>query len=101
MKFAAAQLLPTGILILFLLPGYTGFFMDEYTIYVNQVEEWQMLNDTHALDTVFQRARRNLVGGGTVVLARKNTGGKTDRFDEMSTLDDLETYRKNVYKNLH
>lgn len=74
--------------------------MEEYTIYVNQVEEWQTVNDTAALDTIFQRAKRNLVGGGTVTLVRKNPGGRTDKFDELSTLEDLEAYRKNVYKNL-
>jgi hypothetical protein len=75
--------------------------MEEYIIYVNQVEEWQTLNDTNALDQVFQRAKRNLVGGGTVVLARQNPRGQTDRFDTFSTLDDLEAYRKNIYKHLH
>lgn len=75
--------------------------MEEYTIYVNQVEEWQMINDSAALDTIFQRAKRNLVGGGTVVLARRNSNGRTDKFDELSTLEDLESYRKNVYKVLH
>ena len=75
--------------------------MEEYTIYVNQVEEWQMVNDTASLDTIFQRAKRNLVGGGTVVLARKNSNGRVDAFDQISTLEDLESYRKNVYKTLH
>ena len=74
--------------------------MEEYTIYVNQVEEWQMVNDAASLDTVFQRAKRNLVGGGTVALVRKNPNGHTDKFDELSTLEDLEAYRKNVYKHL-
>ena len=75
--------------------------MEEYTIYVNQVEEWQMVNDTASLDTIFQRAKRNLVGGGTVVLARKNSNGRIDKFDELTTLGDLESYRKTVYKTLH
>ena len=74
--------------------------MEEYTIYVNQVEEWQTVNDTAALDTVFQRAKSKLVGGGTVVLARKNPNGRVDKFDEMSTLEDLDAYRKNVYRHL-
>ena len=74
--------------------------MEEYTIYVNEVEEWQTVNDTVSLDTVFQRAKRNLVGGGTVALVRKNSNGRNDKFDELSTLEDLEAYRKNVYKNL-
>ena len=75
--------------------------MEEYTIYVNQIEDLQTLNDTHELDTIFQRAKRMLVGGGTVALARKNPHGKTDKFDELTGLDDLEAYRRNVYKHLH
>ena len=75
--------------------------MEEYTIYVNQVEEWQMVNDAASLDTVFQRAKRNLVGGGTVALVRNNSNGRPDKFDELSTLEDLEAYRKNVYRHLH
>jgi hypothetical protein len=74
--------------------------MEEYTIYVNQVEEWQTVNDTASLDTIFQRAKSKLVGGGTVVLARKNPNGRVDKFDEITTLDDLQTYHKNVYKHL-
>ena len=75
--------------------------MEEYTIYVNEVEEWQTVNDTVSLDTVFQRAKRNLVGGGTVALVRNNSNGRPDKFDELSTLEDLEAYRKNVYRHLH
>ncbi|HEY4147909.1 MAG TPA: hypothetical protein VGM41_03220 [Chitinophagaceae bacterium] len=74
--------------------------MDDYTIYVNQVEEWQMVSDTNALDALFQKAKRILVGGGTVALVRKNGPGRHDKFDEISTLEDLEVYRKNVYKHL-
>jgi len=59
-----------------------------------------MINDTASLDTIFQRAKSKLVGGGTVVLARKSAGGRTDKFDELSTLEDLDAYRKNVYKHL-
>ena len=74
--------------------------MDDYTIYVNQVEEWQMVSDTNALDALFQKAKRILVGGGTVSLVRKNGPGRDDKFDEISTLEDLEVYRKNVYRHL-
>jgi len=59
-----------------------------------------MVNDTPSLDTIFQRAKSKLVGGGTVLLARKNSNGRVDKFDEITTLDDLEAYRKNVYKLL-
>ena len=59
-----------------------------------------MVNDTNTLDNIFQRAKRMLVGGGTVGLVRKNTNGKEDKFDDITTLGDLDAYRKNVYKNL-
>jgi hypothetical protein len=74
--------------------------MEEYVIYVNQVEELQMVNDTNTLDIIFQRTKRMLVGGGTIALVRKNTNGREDKFDDITTLDDMEAYRKTVYKNL-
>lgn len=40
--------------------------MEEYIISVGKIEEWQMTNDIAELDTVFERAKRVLVGGGVV-----------------------------------
>ncbi len=74
--------------------------MEDYIINVGQIEELQMINDVTGLDGIFQRAKRTLVGGGVVALVRKQRSGQVDRFDEFSTLDDLEAYRKNVYKYL-
>jgi fructose-1,6-bisphosphatase len=39
------------------------------------VEEWQMTNDLAALDAVFERAKRVLVGGGIVALVREQRSG--------------------------
>jgi hypothetical protein len=74
--------------------------MEDYIINVGKVEEWQMINDLTALDEVFQRAKRTLVGGGVVALVREQRNGDTCRFEEFTNLDDFEQYRKNVYKYL-
>ena len=74
--------------------------MDDYVINVGKVEEWQMINDLTALDEVFQRAKRTLVGGGVVALVREQRNGETVRFEEFTNLGDFEQYRKNVYKYL-
>jgi hypothetical protein len=72
--------------------------MEDYIISVSKVEEWQMTNDVAALDTVFERAKRVLVGGGIVALVREQRSGEVYRFEEFSTLEDLEGYRERVYR---
>ncbi|HLZ87334.1 MAG TPA: hypothetical protein VKQ52_08840 [Puia sp.] len=74
--------------------------MDDYIINVGKVEEWQMINDVPSLDEVFQRAKKVLVGGGTVALVREQRDGTSYRFEEFTNLDDFEAYKKNVYKYL-
>ena len=74
--------------------------MDDFIINVGKVEEVQMTKDVPALDELFQRAKRVLVGGGVVVLVRELRNGDSYRFEEFTNLDDFETYRKNVYKYL-
>lgn len=75
--------------------------MEDYVINVGKVEEWQMINDISSLDEVFQRAKRVLVGGGTVALVREQRDGSSWKVDEFSNLDDFEVYRNKVYKYLH
>jgi hypothetical protein len=72
--------------------------MAEYTIIVNQIEEYQMLNDRHSLDAIFRKAQSAVVGGEVVALVRQNAKGEQSRFEEISTLEDLNSYKKNVYK---
>lgn len=72
--------------------------MEDYIISVGKVEEWQMTNDIAALDKVFERAKRVLVGGGVVALVREERSGEVYRFEEFSVLEDLEAYRKRVYR---
>ena len=74
--------------------------MEDYIINVGKVEEMQMIKDIPALDELFQRAKRVLVGGGTVVLVREQRNGGSYRFEEFTNLEDFEQYKKNVYKYL-
>jgi len=74
--------------------------MEDFIINVGKVEEWQTVKDMQALDEVFQRAKRTLVGGGTVALVRKQRNGDAYRFEEFTNLEDFEAYRKNIYKYL-
>jgi len=72
--------------------------MAEYIIYVGQIEELQMLNDRQALDAIFRKAQSAVVGGEVVALVRKTSSGQEYRFEEISTLEDLNEYKNNVYK---
>lgn len=72
--------------------------MAEYIIYVGQIEEFQMLNDKQSLDSIFRKAQSAVVGGEVVALVRQMANGQSYRFEEISTLEDLNTYKKNVYK---
>lgn len=74
--------------------------MQDYVINVSHIEELQTLNDKDALDNIFERAQRVVVGGGSVVLVRQNPNGQREKFDAFSTEEDLATYRNNVYKYL-
>jgi hypothetical protein len=72
--------------------------MEDYIISVGKVEEWQMTNDIAALDVVFDRAKRVLVGGGMVVLVREQRSGEVYRVEEFSTLEEFDKYKRGVYK---
>lgn len=74
--------------------------MTEYSINVNEVEDFQMTNNTVELEQMFTRAKSTVVQGGTVILTRKFADGTTEKFDELSTEADLEAYRQTVFKYL-
>ena len=74
--------------------------MEDFIISVNKVEEWQMTNDVSELDNLFQRAKKALVGGGTVALERQQRSGESYRFEEFTNLEDFEQYKKSVFKYL-
>jgi len=75
--------------------------MTDYTIDVAKVEELQTIINTDELETIFNRAKSAIVNGAKVILVRKDASGKATKFDEMDTLDVLESYRENVFKYLH
>lgn len=73
--------------------------MKDFVIDVAQVEEWQILNNTHELEKMFAKAQSAIVNGAKVLFLRK-ASGKTEKFDEMDNLDDLEKYKETVLKYL-
>jgi len=74
--------------------------MQELEIDVTQIEEWQTIQDIDSLDRIFMRAQQVLTGGGAVHLVRKHVSGQSHKFDELSTLEELNVYRQSVYKYL-
>lgn len=74
--------------------------MNEYVINVARIEELQTLNDKDELEKIFFKAQSTIVNGEKVVLARKNKAGDSQKFDELTTLEDLRRYRKTVFKYL-
>jgi hypothetical protein len=74
--------------------------MEDYIINVGKIEEMQMINDRIALDLIFRKAHSSIVCGAKVILEREDPSGKTYRFEEFTSLDDLKAYKKNVYKLL-
>lgn len=75
--------------------------MREYVIDVSKIEELQTLNDKDELENIFFKANSTIVNGEKVIFVRKNKNGKSERFDEMSTQEELEHYKKRVFKYLH
>lgn len=74
--------------------------MSEYIINVTKIEELQTMRNLDALELIFERAKRTIVQGGTVVLVRKTADGQTIKFDDISNENDLDEYRKTVFKYL-
>ena len=68
---------------------------------VSKIEELQTLNDKDELENIFFKANSTIVNGEKVIFVRKNKNGKSERFDEMSTQEELEHYKKRVFKYLH
>lgn len=74
--------------------------MQEYKINVAEIEELQTIKNTQALDRIFKDAKETIVNGEAVWLTRKQANGLLEKFDELSSLDDLKAYKKSVYKYL-
>jgi hypothetical protein len=74
--------------------------MEDYTINVSQIEELQTIRNTDELEIIFTRAKSAVVNGAQVILVRKEASGKTNKFDQIDTLADLEKYREQVFRYL-
>jgi hypothetical protein len=74
--------------------------MRDYVIEVSRIEELQTLNDKDELEKIFFKAQSTIVNGEIVILVRKDKQGSAQKFDELSTLDDLDRYKKSVFKYL-
>lgn len=74
--------------------------MQEYKINVAEIEELQTIKNITALDRIFKDAKETIVNGEAVLLTRKQPNGNLEKFDELTTLDDLKQYKKSVYKYL-
>jgi len=74
--------------------------MRAYVIDVSKIEELQTLNDKEELEKIFFKAQSTIVNGEAVMLVRKDKQGAAQKFDELSTLEDLERYKKSVFKYL-
>lgn len=75
--------------------------MNEYLINVTEIEELQMIKNIDALDIIFNKAQRTIVGGEKVILIRRHADGQCDKFDELTTEEDLAAYQNRVYQYLH
>jgi len=75
--------------------------MKTYVIDVSKIEELQNLNDKNELENIFYRANSTIVNGEKVILVRKHKNGGSEKFDEITTQEDLEQFRKRVFKYLH
>jgi hypothetical protein len=73
--------------------------MNSFLINVSEIEDLQNTNDVDELERIFQKAKSTIVNGASVFLARKQEG-KMEKFDELTTLEDLEQYQKTVFKYL-
>ena len=71
--------------------------MTDYVINVTKIEELQTVNDVNELRNIFTKAKSAIVNGAVVNLVRKTKSG-SEKFDEITTLEDLERYHKQVMK---
>jgi hypothetical protein len=76
-----------------------GVVMQEYIIDVSRIEELQTISNVNELDRIFERAKSTIVNGEKVLLVRKSKNAH-QKFDEFSTLEELDEYKKTVYKYL-
>lgn len=74
--------------------------MEDYVINVSNIEELQTINNIKELDKIFDKAKKTIVNGAAVLLVRKQMNGPASKFDELTTLTELDDYKNRVYKYL-
>ena len=74
--------------------------MQEYKIDVTKIEELQMMKDSHELENIFSRAKSTIVNGEKVILLRSSAKAPAEKFDEFTTLEELEKYRQRIFRYL-
>ena len=74
--------------------------MAEFTINVNEVEDLQTISNVTELNQMFSKAQSTVVQGGTVILVRRTPDGFVYKFDEITTEEEMENYKKSVFKYL-
>jgi hypothetical protein len=74
--------------------------MEDFLIVVNQIEELQSIQDRQKLELIFEKAKRTIIGGQSVILVRADNKGKQEKFDTLSNEQDFEEYRKQVFRYL-
>ena len=72
----------------------------EYIIDVGEIEDFQTTKNRLELYKIFTKAKTSIVNGEKVVLVRNNRDGIADRFDQFTNLDDLDHFRRTVFKYL-
>jgi hypothetical protein len=74
--------------------------MQEYRLDLTQIEELQAISDRQLLESLFERAKRTIVNGESVVLVRSGRSGGEEAFDTITTLEDLRLFQDRVFRYL-
>jgi len=74
--------------------------MAEFTINVNEVEDLQTISNVTELNQMFSKAQSTIVQGGTVIITRRAPDGSVYKFDEITTEEEMDNYKKSVFKYL-
>jgi len=73
--------------------------MQEYIIDITQIEELQTISNRNELDKIFGRAKQTIVNGEAVLMVRSKNNS-SEKFDELTTLEELNEFKTRVYKYL-
>ncbi|WP_126973746.1 hypothetical protein [Gynurincola endophyticus] len=74
--------------------------MDIYQVYINDLEEWEMLKDEYQLSLFFQKAQSVLVGGGVVRIVRKQFNNSEVVLEDIDQLEVLLKLKEKMWRFL-